>query len=981
MTRSSHRPFVTALTLAAGAAWMLLASAPVSAQFGPQLYGEGFGKNKITYRNFHWEIYHSPHFNVYYYKEEEPQLQKVVSFAESGYDQLSRAFNYQIKEPIPLLYYATHSAFEQNNVELGFIPEGVGAFSSPAKFRMVMPIDLADPDLMKLMLHEMTHIFQFKMLFEGSVARAAAAGPPTWFLEGMASYMAKDETQRDRMYLRDAVVNDIIPSVTRTNFGGFFAYRFGHAVFDFVEDRWGKEGFLDFIYETRNTLGARVDRAVKRAFKLDPDDFDIEFRRWLRRKYLPELVKTGEPSDFGHVFRIKAGDDQGTDTTSPVASPSGDLVAALSVYRGKPDVVLYDTKSRKLLRNLTRGFSNSYQYLVAQELAIGRGLGRDLSFSPDGNTIAVFAKREKGRSLLLVDVLHGGVRDIIDMDGIEQQSSPAFSPDGRTIAFSGWRDGQFDIFFLDLATKAITNFTHDEIFDGAPVFSPDGRSLVFVSTTASGRKIFRVDLDKPGVRYALTTGESNENDPTFSPDGKRIYFTSDRKGPENIFSLDLATGKLTQYTDVVTGAFMPTLLHETDGRERLVFNGYWKMSFDLYVTNVDEPVHEPETVQIASTPAQPQQIPHFEPDIQVSLDPANKEGYRARKFFLEDAGTYLGVYSNQTYVGRVYLSFSDYLGDHRIIADLSSIDALSNFSFVYADLSRRWHWSLNAFDTREYYQTGDPLIDRTQSRVIYQTTGVIGSVSYPFTFYHRAEFGLGYIYRKDAYPIQGSDPLSPDFFEVSDNFPIAQAALVGDSAIYANYGAISGRRWRLGAAYAPDLHNGNSASGISSSNGSTLFTSYDLDFRQYIPLTRRSNIAFRLYGGESNGNSPSLFYVGGLDTLRGIDYNALSGDRAFFSNVELRFPLLDVLATPFLAFQGIRGALFLDVGGAWYHNLTGFRFYNSDTKRLQDAIAAYGWGFTFQFIGLDLNWDFAKRYDFKQSQGGFVTSFWIGTRF
>ena len=138
MTRSSHRPFVAALTLAAaGAAWMLLAPAPVSAQFGPQLYGEGFGKNKVTYRNFHWEIYHSPHFNVYYYKGEEAQLQKVVSFAESGYDQLSRAFNYQIKEPIPLLYYGTHSAFEQNNVELGFIPEGVGAFSSPAKLTRV----------------------------------------------------------------------------------------------------------------------------------------------------------------------------------------------------------------------------------------------------------------------------------------------------------------------------------------------------------------------------------------------------------------------------------------------------------------------------------------------------------------------------------------------------------------------------------------------------------------------------------------------------------------------------------------------------------------------------------------------------------------------------------------------------------------------------------------------------------------------------
>src|SRR6185295_19726068 len=98
---------------------------------------------------------------------------------------------------------------------------------------------------------------------------------------------------------------------------------------------------------------------VKRAFKMEPEDFDIEFRRWLRKKYLPQLVETGEPSDFGRVFRIE---DQptGTETLSPAASPSGDLVAALTAYKGDIDVVLYDTKNRKPLRNLTRGFSREY---------------------------------------------------------------------------------------------------------------------------------------------------------------------------------------------------------------------------------------------------------------------------------------------------------------------------------------------------------------------------------------------------------------------------------------------------------------------------------------------------------------------------------------------------------------------------------------------------------------------------------------------
>ncbi|HEY9419875.1 MAG TPA: collagenase, partial [Thermoanaerobaculia bacterium] len=658
MTRSSHR--LLSGLFAAG--WLLLPVSPLLAQSyggGPQLVGGGFGKNKIQYREFDWKIYRSPHFNVHYYSAEEPQLQKVVSFAESAYDQLSREFNFQIKDPVPLIYYATHSAFEQNNIILNFIPEGVGAFASPARFRMVLPIDMPDGELMELILHELTHIFQYQMLFQGSLAKAVSTAPPTWFMEGMASYMAKDETERDKMYLRDAVVNDRIPSVTQANFGGFFAYRFGHAVFDFIEERWGRDGFLDFLYEVRNTIGSRVDRAVKRAFKMEPEDFDLEFRRWLRRKYLPQLVETGEPSDFGRLFRIE-NQRSGSTSLSPAASPSGDLVAALTGYKDDIDIVLYDTKNRRLLRNLTGGFSNEYQYLVSQELSLGRKMGRDLAFSPDGNTLAVFAKREKGRSLLLVDVLNGGLREIIDMPDLEQQSSPAWSPDARTVAFSGWRNGKFDIFQMDLETRTISNVTNDDVFDGAPIYSPDGRSMVFVSAVGEGfQKIFRVDLAQPGSRYTITTGESNENDPVFSPDGRRLYFTSDRGGPENIFSLDLATGELRQYTNVVSGAFMPTVLREPDGKERLVYTGFWKGSFDLYVTDTDESVTEPQTVQIPAEPAGEADMPGFEPDIQVSIDDANKERYGGYKFFLEGAQTVIGVNSDQTYLGQILLSFSD----------------------------------------------------------------------------------------------------------------------------------------------------------------------------------------------------------------------------------------------------------------------------------------------------------------------------------
>ena len=92
------------------------AAAPVAAQ-APVLspYYDYFGKNKIVYDKFDWKTYHSTHFAIYFYDREEVSLQKVASYAESAYDDISRALNFQIPKPINIIYYATHSEFEQTN--------------------------------------------------------------------------------------------------------------------------------------------------------------------------------------------------------------------------------------------------------------------------------------------------------------------------------------------------------------------------------------------------------------------------------------------------------------------------------------------------------------------------------------------------------------------------------------------------------------------------------------------------------------------------------------------------------------------------------------------------------------------------------------------------------------------------------------------------------------------------------------------------
>ena len=133
---------------------------------------------------------------------------------------------------------------------------------------------------------------------------------------------------------------------------------------------------------------------------------------------------------------------------------------------------------------------------------------------------------------------------------------------------------------------------------------------------------------------------------------------------------------------------------------------------------------------------------------------------------------------------------------------------------------------------------------------------------------------------------------------------------------------------------------------------------------------------------SGQGNAPSPVYIGGLDTIRGFPYRSIVGTQAFYGNFEFRFPLIDYLAVPGFAIGNVRGNIFLDVGGALYEDFASFRCYDGDESALQDCLSSYGWGLSFRLFGMELNWDFAKRWNFSETlSSGFETSFWIGPRF
>ena len=169
-----------------------------------------FGKNQIRYDNFEWHTYQTEHFEIYYYLEIEPHLERIAGYAESAYQHVSSELKHDLSMKLPLILFSTASEFWQQNVIPGAAQEGVGAFAEPGRYRILMPID-EPPDLLyRLIVHELTHQFQFDIIPTGLIRR----NMPLWVFEGMSDYMTGYWRPNDIMTVRDAAVTDIVPKMS-----------------------------------------------------------------------------------------------------------------------------------------------------------------------------------------------------------------------------------------------------------------------------------------------------------------------------------------------------------------------------------------------------------------------------------------------------------------------------------------------------------------------------------------------------------------------------------------------------------------------------------------------------------------------------------------------------------------------------------------------------------------------------------------------
>ena len=160
------------------------------------------------------------------------------------------------------------------------------------------------------------------------------------------------------------------------------------------------------------------------------------------------------------------------------------------------------------------------------------------AWSPDGKHIAYVSFENRNSAVWVQDVLTSKRQLISSGPGIN--SAPAWSPDGTRLAMTLSKHGNPEIYVMHVATRQLQRLTNNYAIDTEPSWSPDGRKLVFTSDRGGGPQIYEITLGGSAKRLTFGKGTYNAR-PRFSPNGRQIAMVTGGKRGYQIAVLDLPT--------------------------------------------------------------------------------------------------------------------------------------------------------------------------------------------------------------------------------------------------------------------------------------------------------------------------------------------------------------------------------------------------------------------------------------------------------
>jgi hypothetical protein len=779
--------------------------------------------------------------------------------------------------------------------------------------------------------------------------------------EGAAEYFGSDWDALEEMVLRDALLTNYLPSIRNLGPGyGYLVYVGGESFLRYLGRTYGDESvalLLQSLY-----LGQRLSEGAVAIFGKDLDDLSDEWHEDLRRAVFPEYDETEGTEDWADEIS-----DGPYDTFPRV---HGDRMVYKRARRGRTELVLRDARNEHVIVSDRRPGAESLHLLEgAQDV-------RD--------SILAFAVQKKGRDVLRVASASGSnIGATIaehGWDGILSITGLSIAPDCRRVALTAMNSrGHADLYVASLDGGALSQITDDIYEEASPCWG--ARGIVFSSDRAS-KDSHDLFLHEPDVAprdpeesapqgdggiVQLTDTPWNETEPSWLEESGRLLVLDDREGRRNIYFVDPVTGA----SGAITRDRVGIVHADTDGEHVVasVLSGLQMTTWEAPLDRLLEAASVPLVAQASgdttatSAPSIANELPHASDDaapVTSELPPpqplvglAIRPGLshsewqpapppeHAQVPYRPRYGADVLLVNATSVASGAYLGISDLLGNRQLAFILGSSGGgadnffrFLNVGAIYSNLEGRYDWRVGLV------RSANDVLTEEQGFFFERNTGALFGMTYPIDRFRSVSWTL-------AGSIVEHEPIGEPkdtFGEVS-----AQTVLGHDTTVSDEYGYGYGNGLLTSLLLTVDYR-------VTKPAGWGSFTGlYDL--RYYFPLVGRVFVATRASYGLSTGQVPQRIRLGGSWTLRGFGFNDLQGDRFALGNAELRFPL-PVLAQvgPFPLIRAVQGALFADVGDAWFEG------------HHAHPNAALGFGFRTGFAGTVIRYDVSWLY--SEQRGG-----------
>ncbi len=203
------------------------------------------------------------------------------------------------------------------------------------------------------------------------------------------------------------------------------------------------------------------------------------------------------------------------------------------------------------------------------------------AWSPDGKNIVFTSYKDDNPNLYMRNLENGTDIPLLSFPGIN--SAPSWSPDGRYLAVTLSKDGASEVYRFDNRTSVLRRLTYNVSIDTSPSWSPNGKQIIFTSDRAGNPHVYIMDADGSNLRR-LTKSHPYNDTPIWSPIGDKIAFVSRERGEAfDVYTLDMLSGKVQQLTAVGSNthpSWSPDGLH-------IVFSSSRDGQNEIYVMNWD----------------------------------------------------------------------------------------------------------------------------------------------------------------------------------------------------------------------------------------------------------------------------------------------------------------------------------------------------------------------------------------------------------